>query len=236
MATYVLIHGASSDSWYWHRVIPLLRAAGHDVITPNLPVGDPACGIPEYTDTAIATIREHTGDAATPTDLIIVAQSLGGFTGALLATRVPTKLLVYVAAMAPKAGETPGEWWEATGYSEAKRHNDELVGIAGREDLDSEITFFHDVPADITAEALRRPVPQTDGPFKSPPMPEHPNVPVRFLLCRDDRMFPAEFQRRLAKERLGITADEMGGGHLPALAHPEELVRQLEMFRVEAGL
>ena len=28
MATYVLIHGAASDSWYWHRVIPQLRALG----------------------------------------------------------------------------------------------------------------------------------------------------------------------------------------------------------------
>jgi pimeloyl-ACP methyl ester carboxylesterase len=232
MATYVLIHGAASDSWYWHRVIPLLRAAGHDVITPNLPVSDPACGIPEYTDTVIATIGEHPAD-----DLIIVAQSLGGFTGALLATRVPAKLLVYVAAMLPKTGETPGEWWEATGYSEAKRENDELLGIGDDPDPEGKVTFFHDVPDDITAEAFRRgPVAQTGAPFASPPMPELPAVPVRFLLCRDDRMFPADFQRRLVKERLGITPDEMAGGHLPALAHPDELVRQLEMFRVEAGL
>lgn len=229
MATYVLIHGASSDSWYWHRVIPLLRAAGHDVIAPSLPVDDPSCGIPEYTDTAVETIGEHAGD-----DLIIVAQSLGGFTGVLLADRVAAKLLVFVAAMVPKAGETPGEWWEATGYSEAKKKNDELIGLG--EDPDTRLTFFHDVPEEVTAEAFRRPVDQTDAPFHSPPMPALPNVPVRFLLCRDDRMFPADFQRRMAEERLGITADEMSGGHLPALAHPEELVRQLEVFRVEAGL
>ena len=30
-----------------------------------------------------------------------------------------------------------------------------------------------------------------------------------FLLCRDDRFFPAEFQRRVVRERLGITPDEM---------------------------
>jgi len=29
------------------------------------------------------------------------------------------------------------------------------------------------------------------------------------------------------KERLGITPDEMDGGHLPALAHPEELADRL---------
>lgn len=230
MATYVLIHGASSDSWYWHRVIPLLRAAGHDVVTPDLPVSDPACGIPEYTDTVVATIGEHV-----PDDLIVVAQSLGGFTGALLATRVPVKLLVFVAAMAPKAGETPGEWWTASGYGPAKQESDERLGLGA--DPDGRLTFFHDVPEEITAEAFQLgPVPQTDAPFASPPMPALPEVPTRFLLCREDRMFPADFQRRMAKERLGVTADEMEGGHLPALAHPEELVRQLERFRAEAGL
>jgi hypothetical protein len=56
-------------------------------------------------------------------------------------------------------------------------------------------------------------------------------VPTRFLLCRDDRFFPAEFMRRVVRERLGITPDEMDGGHLPALAHPQELVERLEVYR-----
>jgi hypothetical protein len=60
-------------------------------------------------------------------------------------------------------------------------------------------------------------------------------VPTRFLLCRDDRFFPADFMRRVVKERLGITPDEMDGGHLPALAHPHELVARLEQYRVELG-
>lgn len=230
MATYVLLHGASSNSWYWHRVIPLLRAAGHDVVAPDLPVGDPDSGIPEYTDTALAAIGDRAGD-----DLIVVAQSLGGFTGALLATRVPVRLLIFVASMAPKEGETPGEWWDATGFAEAKQANDQRIGLG--EDPDGRLTFFHDVPDEVTAEAFRLgPIPQTDAPFGSPPMPALPDIPIRYLLCREDRFFPAEFQRRIAKERLGITADEMDGGHLPALAHPEDLVRHLETFRTEAGL
>jgi len=57
-------------------------------------------------------------------------------------------------------------------------------------------------------------------------------VPTTFLLCRDDRFFPADFQRRVVTERLGITPDEMDGGHLPALAHPDELVERLEAARI----
>ena len=54
---------------------------------------------------------------------------------------------------------------------------------------------------------------------------------TRFLLCRDDRFFPADFQRRVVRERLGIVPDEMPGGHLPALGHPDELVARLEAYR-----
>jgi hypothetical protein len=52
-------------------------------------------------------------------------------------------------------------------------------------------------------------------------------VSTRFLLCRDDRFFPATFQRRVVHERLGIVADEMVSGHLPALANPRELADRL---------
>jgi hypothetical protein len=37
----------------------------------------------------------------------------------------------------------------------------------------------------------------------------------------------------VVRERLGIVPDDMEGGHLPALAHPDELVRRLEAYRAE---
>jgi pimeloyl-ACP methyl ester carboxylesterase len=33
----VLVPGAGGVAWYWHRVIPLLRAAGHDALAVDLP-------------------------------------------------------------------------------------------------------------------------------------------------------------------------------------------------------
>jgi pimeloyl-ACP methyl ester carboxylesterase len=56
-------------------------------------------------------------------------------------------------------------------------------------------------------------------------------VPTRFLQGRDDRFFPVDFQRRVVGERLGITLDEMAGGHLVALSRPKELVDRLEAYR-----
>jgi pimeloyl-ACP methyl ester carboxylesterase len=94
--------------------------------------------------------------------------------------------------------------------------------------------FYHDVPPDLAAEALRREREQSPTPGHAPwPLRAWPNVPTRFLLCRDDRFFPAEFMRRIARERLGVVPDEMDGGHCVALSRPEELAERLEAFRAE---
>jgi pimeloyl-ACP methyl ester carboxylesterase len=164
-------------------------------------------------------------------DLVLVAQSMGAFTAGLVCTRVPVELLVLVAAMTPRPGETGGEWWANTGQAEAQRT--QAVREGGDPDDDSpETIFLHDVPADVAAESAHHVRPQSGTPFSTPwPLAAWPDVPTRFLLCRHDRLFPADFQRRVVAERLGLVPDEMDGGHLPALAHPHELVERLESFR-----
>ena len=63
------------------------------------------------------------------------------------------------------------------------------------------------------------------------PLDAWPNVPTHVLLCHDDRLFPARFVRRVAHERLGITPDEIDGGHCAALSRPKELADRLESIR-----
>ncbi len=217
MAAYVLIHGAGSDSWYWHLVAPELRARGHEVIAVDLPCDDDAADLEDYADVVLDA-------AAGRPDVILVAQSLGGFTAPLVCDRLPVVLLVLVAAMVPRPGESAGEWWANTGH----RYPDPF---------DPLVVFTHDLPPEVAAESLSHVRQQSGTPFERPwPLPAWPAVPTRFLLCRDDRFFPAEFQRRVVGERLGIVPDEMGGGHLPALARPHELVERLEAYRLELGI
>jgi pimeloyl-ACP methyl ester carboxylesterase len=219
MATYVLIHGAGSDSWYWHLVAPELAARGHAVVAPDLPADDDSAGLAEYTDVVVEAIGDRR-------DLIVVAQSMGGFTAPLVAERVPVDLIVLVAAMVPLPGEPPGEWWANTRHA--------VASFDDGDPADPVALFLHDLPADVRAEAMAHGREQSGTPFEKPwPLPAWPDVPTRFLLCRDDRFFPAEFQRRVVPERLGIVPDEMDGGHLPALARPAELVERLEAYRAE---
>lgn len=226
MATYVLIHGAGSDSWYWHLVVPELRARGHDVVAVDLPCDDDSAGLSEYTDAVVNAI----GDG---TDVVLVAQSMGGFTAPLVCDRVPVSLLILVAAMVPSPGESPGDWWANTGHEQAKREQAERDGRPTDGDFDPMAEFFHDVPPDVVAEAFARGQRDQSGtPFEKPwPLEAWPDVPTKFLLCREDRFFPADFMRRVVRERLGITPDEMDGGHLPALSRPKELAECLEAYR-----
>jgi pimeloyl-ACP methyl ester carboxylesterase len=54
-----------------------------------------------------------------------------------------------------------------------------------------------------------------------------PSVPIRVIAGRDDRFFPLDFQRRVARERLGVEVTEIRGGHLLALSNPKGLVKEL---------
>jgi pimeloyl-ACP methyl ester carboxylesterase len=224
MATYVLIHGAGSDSWYWHLVSPELQARGHDVVTMDLPSGDDSAGLAEYTATVVDAIGDRT-------DLVLVAQSMGGFTAPLVCEQLPVNLMVLVAAMVPLPGESPGDWWANTGWEQAKRENDQRAGRPTDGDFDPMVTFLHDLPPDLAAEAMMHGAEQSGTPFEKPwPLAAWPDVPTKFLLCREDRFFPAEFMRRVVRERLGITPDEMDGSHLPALNHPKELAERLDAY------
>ncbi len=216
MATYVLVHGAGSDSWYWHLVTPKLEALGHDVVAPDLPCDDDGAGLDDYVRVTLDTI-------GTRRDLVVVAQSLGAFTATIVCDRLPVQLLVLVAAMVPSPGESPGEWWANTGH-------------VFPEPFDPADVFTHDLPPALAAESAAHVREQSGTPFEKPwPLAAWPDVPTRFLLCRDDRFFPAAFQRRVVRERLGMVPDEMPGGHLPALGHPDELVARLETYRSETA-
>src|SRR5580704_15748440 len=148
MTTYVLIHGAGSDSWYWHRVKPQLEALGHDVVAVDLPCDDDAAGLSDYADVVVAAAGDRD-------DVIVVAQSLGGFTAPLVCGRLPVRLIVLVAAMVPTAGETPGAWWGNTGH-------------AFPDPFDPQEIFAHDLPDELAAELPSHLRDQSGTPFEKP--------------------------------------------------------------------
>ncbi|MEO8329644.1 MAG: alpha/beta fold hydrolase, partial [Candidatus Nanopelagicales bacterium] len=133
------------------------------------------------------------------------------------------KLLVLVAPMIASPGEAPADYLSSTKYE------DEARELCGNHRL---------VHAGCPAGTGRRGVKAGTQPVgcatgEPSPLQARPDVPTRVLICRDDRLFPPSFLRRIARERLGITPDEMDGGHTPALSRPHELAERLDAYAAE---
>ena len=230
MLTHVLIPGAGGEAWYWHRVVDELARRGRLGLAVDLPAADDTAGLPKYVDAVV----EAVGDRR---PLVLVAQSLGGFTAPIVCEHVAVDQLVLVNAMIPAPGESGNEWWTNTRHEQARREQAATHGRPLTSEFDAVTDFFHDVPRDVVDEAMRRGEPAQSGtPMVEPwPLAAWPDVPTRVLAARDDRFFPVEFQRRVARERLGITPDELPGGHLVALSQPKELTDRLEAYAADAA-
>jgi pimeloyl-ACP methyl ester carboxylesterase len=231
MATYALIPGAGGDAWQWHLAVRELETRGNDAIAVTLPAGDDDAGWNEYADAVVEAIGGRP-------DLVLVAQSLAGFTAPLVCERIPTELLVLLNAMIPMPGETGNDWWGNTGSGPAHREYLVAIGLTENDASDDKLVYFHDVPDALVEEAYAQGEPaQSMTPMGQPfPLEAWPDVPTRVLVGRDDRLFPAAFQRRIARDRLGIDTDEIPGGHMVALSNPVGLVEQLERYRREFGI
>jgi pimeloyl-ACP methyl ester carboxylesterase len=225
MAAFVLIPGAGSDSWYWHLVVSELLDAGHDVVPVDLPCDGDSATFTDYANTVVDAIGDRK-------DLVLVAQSLGGFTAPLVCEHVPVQMLVLVNAMIPLPGESAGDWWANTGQPQAMHEEAARHGRSYEDDMelmnDFEYIFLHDLPADVKAESEKHVRNQSGRPFADPlPIDQWPNVPTRALAGRHDRLFPVDFQRTVAKERLGIEIEAIDGGHLLALSRPSDVANRL---------
>ena len=218
---FLLVPGAGGAGWYWHRVVPLLEAAGHSAKAVDLPGEDETAGLPEYA--ALTLDAAHGAE-----DVVLVGQSLGGFTVPrvardLLEQGTPPRQLVLVNAMIPEPGETPGEWWDNVGQGEARVAAAEAGGWPVEFDLDG--YFLHDVDPDVAAAGERHQHAEADAVFGSVlDIDAWPDVPTRVVSGADDRFFPLTFQQCVARDRLGVEPRVVPGGHLVALSQPQVLV------------
>ncbi len=106
---YVLVHGAWHGAWAWHRLVPLLRQAGHTVTTPTLSgLGERAhhapgrCGL----DGHVQDIVQH----LMMEDLqrvVLVGHSYAGcvVSGVLAARTGRVAHAIYLDAFAPTNGQ-----------------------------------------------------------------------------------------------------------------------------------
>jgi pimeloyl-ACP methyl ester carboxylesterase len=228
LATYALIPGAGGDPWEWHRLVSELASRGQQAIAVRLPADDDTAGWSEYADAVVDAIVGRV-------DVILVAASMGDFTAPIVCTRRRVDLLVLLNAMIPMPGETFNAWGSNTGSGPARAEYHASLGLSPAEAKDDAVIYYHDLAPDLRAEAQARTwQDQSMTPLDEPwLLAAWPDVPTRVLAGRGDRMFPLDFQRRVARDRLGIEAEAVDGGHMVALSSPAALADRLEVYRVE---
>ncbi|HEX5460450.1 MAG TPA: alpha/beta fold hydrolase [Steroidobacteraceae bacterium] len=213
--SFILIPGAGGMAWYWHRVVPLLEQAGSEAIAVDLPADDPGKGLDDYADIAIQAIGSRA-------NVIVVAQSLGGFTAPHVCSHQAVRGLIFLNAMIPQPSEAAGAWWGNTGAVEERIREAKVRGYSPQFDVST--YFLHDVPEEVLRGGPQRPREQADSIFAEFCRFERwPAIPLHVIAAADDRFFPLEFQRRIARERLDVEVQVIPGGHLVALSKPKEL-------------
>ena len=151
----------------------------------------------------------------------------------LVCARAAVRTLVFVNAMIPRPGETAGAWWENTGAVQARMAAAKSGGYST--EFDVPIYFLHDVPDAVLREGPAHQREQAQIVFKEPcRFQRWPQVPTHVLASTDDRFFPLEFQRRVARARMDTDVEVLPGGHLVALSNPDGLVDRL--LRVERAV
>jgi alpha-beta hydrolase superfamily lysophospholipase len=216
----VLVPGGGGAGYAWSATVDELRRRGVDAVAPDLPVG-PGTGLAEYIDAVV----EAAGDAS---DVVLGALSLGGFTVAPAAIRLPVTRLVFVNAMIPLPRERAADWGDATGHTAAVRAAERAAGRDPDAPFDPVAAFLLGLTPEQRRALDAAERDEDERVFDEPcPFDAWPAVPMRVVAGRDDRFLPVAFQRTVARDRLDVELTAIPGGHLAPLSHPVETADEI---------
>lgn len=230
MSDFALVHGAYHGAWCWDRVVDELTARGHRAVAMDLPCEDPTAGVERYAATVVDAMS-GLGD-----DAIVVGHSLGGMTIPAVAAARPVGRLVFLAAIVP----APGRHFMEIAAADPPADPEFMVAGVDHGDGTSryqpeyvEQFFTHEAPEHtewVAARLRRQSWAVTNEVY---PLSEWPAVPSAYIVCRDDRVVVPDYQRRAAREVLGVEPIELAGGHEPMIARAAELAAVLDQIAVQ---
>lgn len=208
----VLVHGAFSDGSLWSKVIPILQKAGHRVIAVQLP---------EHSlSDDVATVKRAVDLLNEPT--ILVGWSFGGVVITNAAYNNPNvKGLVYIAALAPKEGQSISD------YLDFKKLPKDIFIVDSGGFMYLNPAIFRDAlaqdvnltQASIMA-AVQKPINQSIFVEKSGP-PAWKQVPTWYQVSENDRMLPPALEHFFAKQINATTTISIPSSHASPVSHPK---------------
>lgn len=211
--TIVFCHGIWADGSCFSKVIPALQTDGHEVIAVQY-------GLDSYVED-LATVKRTLNRVSSP--VILVGHSYGGATisGAGLDERVVG--LVYIAAVAPDAGETV--------QSQLNKYPTDIftrIEVAdGRVWLrPNGVEFFAgDLPEEEQKLVWATHYAPVADLFEQQKLENvaWKSKPSWFIVATKDQTVHPDLQRFLAK-RMGATVVEVESSHVPMLSKPDVVI------------
>lgn len=221
--TFGLVHGAWHGAWCWKKLIPLLQAGGHQVVTMDLPITKLSANFDTYADTVADALDGYE-------NIVLVGHSRAGNVIPRVPSRIPVQGLIYLGAAISKAADFVIDPAAEVPKQMGKGYN---AGIILRPDglteYDSKLTeyyFYYDCEPVDTAWAISQLRPQNRA-DDAPEIPSQPAIPTDSIICTGDRIRNPEWARYAAQAYLGVTATEFPSGHSPFISHPKLLAKTL---------
>ncbi len=222
MSLYCLIHGGAHGPSGCLLTRELERR-GHRVLCPALPLDRSDVEAALYVDSILDALGKVGHDA----DTTLVAHSSSGMFLPLVAGRCKPSRMVFLAALVPRPGVSIMDQFR----DDPAMFNPAWIGKNPMQDDEAALEFvFHDCPSERLAWALSTRVFFYPKRALQVPCPSNTwaSVPAAYIACAEDRTIAPAWQRRVAREWLGVDAVELPSGHCPQICRPEALAASLE--------
>ncbi len=220
MSMFCLVHGSAQNASGWDLLVAELNILGHSTICPALPKDTPEASATEYARVIADALPKGVDDA------VVVAHSASGNFLPLVPAMRRVSRIVFLGSVLPQIGMSVMQQIQA----DPSMINPAWMGknpVAY--ESDAREFLFHDCSEERIQWALatmsllfaKRAV------MEATPLKQWPEVPMSYIVCADDRTIQPEWSRRAARERLGVEAIEIPGGHCPYVSRPAELAALL---------
>lgn len=213
MRPVVLIHSTGQGAAGWARVVDALadrRIAAHAVELPD----DPLLVAAEFAQ----LVRDQVTVDQPP---VVLAHSGSGPLLPTTARLLDAAHQVWLAAWVPAPGVSFAE--------DARANLREAFDPdwPGKDPITDDEVASHFLYHDCDAATLRWALSTRRSFYPAAVFDEllglAPEIPATYILATDDRTIQPMWQRRLARERLGVEPVELNSGHCPNVSRPDEL-------------
>lgn len=219
MTSYVLVHGAGADGWYWGETAAVLEKDGHLVHIACLPsTGTDPAALGDL-DADVIETRRLVQAAGEP--VVLVGHSYGGMVVAELADHPGVAHSVYLAALWPTRGQSMLELFGSGPLPEWVVLRDDATLQISDDATVARDALCAELPDDRLTEWATHNVLSSVASAAMPSTAPDRTHPTTYIVLEHDRVVPPAAQEAMARRADHV--ERMATSHQAMLADPEGL-------------